>query len=678
NYDVGHVFSTGGGGVAFLGVICTGSKGGGVTGLGAPVGDAFDVDYVAHELGHQFGGNHTFNGDSGSCAGGNRNGSTAYEPGSGSTIQAYAGICGNDNLQNNSDPYFHGISLDEMTTHVTTGSGGSCGTTTSTGNTIPTVTASGGYTIPAGTPFTLTGSATDDTPGTLTYTWEEFDLGPQADVNAGTVPYFRSFEPTADGNTRTFPQMSRLLAGQQPVIGETLPTTSRSLTFRLTARDNAPGGGAINDATVSLDVDGSAGPFAVTFASASGQSYSGAVNVTWDVAGTASGAVNTPNVEILFSDNNGASFDYVLTPSTANDGSETVTLPNLTTSQGRLLIRGVGNVFFNVNPQPFSVTPGGPPAEIAVSPSSVSETVAPEASTTATVTVSNTAASGAAILSYGAAVQNATGSVTRPEMEGPLSRLSRPVVARASGVKGDDGARGPATLAKTGGPDAFGYEYADSSEPGGPAVSFQDISSSGTLVSWTAASTYAADDEGYADIALPFAFPFYGSDRTSVRVFTNGFLTFTSLTGDTFTNGTIPASATPNALIAPFWDDLDVGAGGTVHTGTLPDGRFVVQFTGVPRYNTSQGTTFQVILDASGAIEFQYGTMNGNLTSATVGIESDGGSDGLQVIRNAAYLASNMAVRFAVPSTWISVDPASGSVQPGASADLTLTLDAEG
>ena len=378
NYDIGHVFSTGGGGIAGLGVPCrSGNKARGVTGQGSPTGDPFWVDYVAHEMGHQWAGNHTFNGSAGSCSGGNRNGSTAYEPGSGTTIQAYAGICGSQNIQSNSDDHFHGISLDEMINYSVNGSGNNCAAITATGNTPPTVNAGSNYTIPLNTPFELCGSATDPNGDTLTYGWEQFDLGSAGAPNSpsGNAPIFRSFSPTTSP-CRTFPQLSDILNNTQ-TIGEILPSYARTMNFRLTARDNRANGGGVADDAMQVTASSAGNGFAVTAPNTSVTWPVGASqNVTWNVAGSDLSPISCANVDITLSTDGGNSFGITLASGVPNNGSASVTVPAAATTQARVKVRCSNNIFFDISNANFTIdgTSGAPPVVNITSPSNGSST----------------------------------------------------------------------------------------------------------------------------------------------------------------------------------------------------------------------------------------------------------------------------------------------------------------
>lgn len=359
NFDIGHVFSTGGGGVAGLGVVCGTSKARGVTGQSNPVGDPFDIDYVAHEMGHQFAGNHTFNSSTGSCSG-NRAASAAYEPGSGITIMAYAGICGSDNLAPNSIAYFHTKSFDEIVIFSTTGSGNNCPVITATGNTPPVVTSMGAnYTIPISTPFVLTGAATDANGHALTYSWEQFNLGTAGawNANLGNAPIFRPFTPTTSPS-RTFPKLSDII-NNTTTVGEILPNVARTLNFQLTVRDNIAGGGGVMhpDSTVTITVANTGGAFAVTAPNTAVTWAGGSTQtVTWNVSGTSGSPINTANVKISLSTDGGNNFSTVILASTANDGTETITVPNVATTQARIKVEAVGNIYFDMSNANFTIT----------------------------------------------------------------------------------------------------------------------------------------------------------------------------------------------------------------------------------------------------------------------------------------------------------------------------------
>jgi hypothetical protein len=385
NYDIGHTFSTGAGGLAGLGVVCvTGNKASGVTGSPAPTGDGYDIDYVAHEIGHEFGGNHTFNSTTSNCGGGNRNAGTAYEVGSGTSIMAYAGICTTDDIQLNSDPFFHTVSFDEISTYITTGSGASCKVAIATNNTLPVITAmnNNGVSIPVSTPFTLNGTATDaDGDASLTYCWEEWDLGTGGAWNNGasnaTSPLFKSRIPKTVGY-RNFPDMAVIVAGfpAAPAAtlgglkGETLCTVARTMKFRLTVRDNnATGGGVVtggngcqtNVATVfqiKTVVPAGPGVWSVTVPNG-GENWLGnsSQTVTWNVAGTTASPISCTNVNILMSLDGGLNYYDTVLLNTPNDGSQIITVPNIaTTNTVRFRVECANNVFFDISNANFTIT----------------------------------------------------------------------------------------------------------------------------------------------------------------------------------------------------------------------------------------------------------------------------------------------------------------------------------
>lgn len=349
NYDIGHVVGTGSGGIAALGSVCRSQqKARGVTGLSNPVGDFFDVDFVAHEMGHQFGGTHTFNSNTGSCSG-NGTGSTAMEPGSGSTIMAYAGICGSHNLQAHSDDYFHTASYDQIRDFITFDDGADCPQITQTGNTAPSVVAGNtGHTLPMETPFDLIPESWEDADGdSITFCWESRDLGNfgHPDNPGANDPLFRSFAPTF-AEKRQVPQNTALLSGQQ-VRGEVLPFSNRTLEWRCTVRDNQ--GGVGNDDT-SIPVTTSAGPFEVTsHAGAALYTCGEPVTITWDVANTTSAPVNCQLVNIRFSADEGETWPFVAAYSLPNNGSATVLMPNVESSDVRFRVEAADNIFFNIN-----------------------------------------------------------------------------------------------------------------------------------------------------------------------------------------------------------------------------------------------------------------------------------------------------------------------------------------
>jgi len=357
NYDIGHVFGTGLGGVAFLGVVCKENfKASGATGFPQPEGPIFAIDLVAHELGHQFGAKHTFNGDQVACAGSNRNNESAVEPGSGSTIMAYAGICSPQNVEDNSDAYFHAVSLQQMKEVI---SNSECETIGADfDNTEPIIVSSpSAFHIPISTPFALNLDATDLDNRELTYVWEQMDAGigaiPPLPTNA-KGPMFRSIPPS-NSPTRYFPNLLDLSKNITPTW-EVLSSVERTMNFRGTVRDNQNGGGCYQLKDVAVNVNAGM-PFQVTYPNTQETWQAGTEKtIRWEVGNTTQSPINTQAVSILLSTDGGLTFPITLQNNVPNIGNATIVVPNVTTSNARIMVRAVGNIFFDLCNENFTIT----------------------------------------------------------------------------------------------------------------------------------------------------------------------------------------------------------------------------------------------------------------------------------------------------------------------------------
>lgn len=368
NYDIGHLFgaSGGGGNAGCIGCVCmspvgTGydsvvgyGKGSGITSpatgstlpsaANPPSGDNFDIDYVAHEIGHQLGANHTF-------AHTMQGSPVQMEPGSGSTIMGYAGITGTTtDVQPHSDPYFFKGSIDQVQANLITKT---CDVETSTNNFPPVIDDLPTYNIPKGTAFVLTASATDPENNPMTYTWEEVDNTNVVinKTNLGTTTTgatFRSVSPTSNP-TRYFPKLESVLNGYLDNSNNTWEAVSqvaRTTNFAVTVRDNSPFADQQQTSTKTQQIIvGNNGPFKINsqFANSAAPSP-----ITWDVVNTNAAPYNVANVKIDYTTNNGASWT-VLLASTPNDGSENVSLPSSLNGQTiKVRVSAIGNVFYAV------------------------------------------------------------------------------------------------------------------------------------------------------------------------------------------------------------------------------------------------------------------------------------------------------------------------------------------
>ena len=363
NYDIGHLFTTKGGGLAAIGSVCSNiHKAKGVSGITSPKGDAFDLSFVAHEIGHQLGATHTFNSVEGSCSTDTRTAKTAFEPGSGSSIMSYAGFCGLDNIQSKTDAMYHIGSIKQIENYTNNGLGSQCGVVKNSSNTPPIVDAGANYVIPAGTPFELKGDAIDNDGDALVYAWEQLDAGDSSKESAdkGNNALFRVHAPNSS-KLRSFPPLENIL-NNTSARGETLPKHQRFINMSFVAQDNF---NVAQSDEMSLHVVRTGSRFALNHPRTQ-YTRASTYPVFWNVANTDSSPINCTNVDVLLSTDGGNNFDYLVADNVLNNGETSVTIPSdiTVTSQGRFKLKCTNNVFFAISSRNFFITKNDNPVSL--------------------------------------------------------------------------------------------------------------------------------------------------------------------------------------------------------------------------------------------------------------------------------------------------------------------------
>ena len=358
NYDIGHVFTkaTGfSGGLASVWSVCTEDKSSGVSGLLKPFGADFE-ELVLHEIGHQFGARHTFNSDIDGCRNARSDGS-AVEPGSGSTIMSYAGVCIPQQIQSTTDLYYHYNSIKQIWSYI---SGISCGMVEEIENTSPIIEPLNDYYVPILTPFELNAQVSDNEGDEMTFNWEQINgentiVPPVSSSTLGAS--FRSYPPSSDSN-RFFPNKTIVNSGETSSQWEVLPSVPRTMNFGLSVRDNSIKGSQISIDELQVNFVENSAPFVVTSQNENIEWKTGEIHkIKWNVSNSNKEPINCEKVQILLSEDGGESFPIVLISETLNDGEAEITVPNISSEGVKIKVKSISNIFYSVNKGYIRVNP---------------------------------------------------------------------------------------------------------------------------------------------------------------------------------------------------------------------------------------------------------------------------------------------------------------------------------